>query len=165
MGFRTLNQMTWTENSLKLRFGKGDFSAVNFSRSGRQERCERSIRILQPRFDQSARNRMRRSERKALIANQGIGDSSASSSRRPARASRRSASNSAVAIAAAISFTARVRVAEHRVHERLQVVLAVHDVAEGRVVDGGDDRLRLTERLAGNRAARARGRPDSASAA
>src|SRR5262249_35932304 len=44
------------------------------------------------------------------------------------------------------------RVAEHREDERLQVVLGVDDVAEGRVVNGGDDRLRLTERLAADRA-------------
>ena len=39
-------------------------------------------------------------------------------------------------------------VAEHRRHQRLQVVLGVDDVAEGRVVDGADDGLRLAERLA-----------------
>src|SRR5262245_39094332 len=40
------------------------------------------------------------------------------------------------------------RVAEHRKHERLQVILRVDDVAEGRVVDSRTDRLRLTKRLA-----------------
>ena len=36
--------------------------------------------------------------------------------------------------------------------ERLQIVFGVHDVAEGRVVDGEHDRRGLPQRLAGNRA-------------
>ena len=92
---------------------------------------------------------MRGLERQAVIAHQRIGQLR---QRRPAvrRHAPRgaSASKSAVRIAAATSFTGARRVAEHREHERLQVVFGVDDVAERRVVHGGDDRLRLAERLA-----------------
>ena len=60
-------------------------------------------------------------------------------------------SNSAVAMRGRRQLHGAPGVAEHREDQRLQVVLRVDDVAERRVVDGGENRLRLTERLAADR--------------
>ena len=68
-----------------------------------------------------------------------------------ARAASRATSKSASRIVAADQRDGPRGVTKHRRDQRLQVIFGIDDVAERRVVDGGDDRLRLADRLAGDR--------------
>ena len=70
----------------------------------------------------------------------------------PARAAMRARSNVAADIAAATSPTARAASANIGRDDRLQVVLGIDDVAEGRVVGRDQDGLRLSDGQAGQAA-------------
>ena len=96
----------------------------------------------------SAGDGVRSSERHTMLASEMIGEL------RQRRASRASASRHAsdIELGPAHRRTDQRHgssgIAKHRGDERLQIVLGVDDVAEGRVVDRGENRLGLAERLA-----------------
>ena len=126
---------------------------------------ERRAGILAARLQQQRGNAVRHPERQAFVPHQRIRQLG---ERRPAFAGA-SGQPRHVEVGAAHGRRhqrdgAR-RVAEHRRDERLQVVLGIDDVAEGRVVDGGDDRLRLADGLAADGAGVLERDRDCASAA